>query len=139
MIVKIMKYFLFFVALAVAFGCGYLLQFLPKKYLVYELTKPLEIETERSNQERKKYFLPPGTVLYFEPTSGDAEFEGFRIYLNMFGPPLPLKETEKRGLITSLSSNPDGVNGPLLEPRKGTVAGEDKGTLPDSIRKRTIN
>lgn len=85
----------------VSFSAGYLYHKFPKKELVYELKKPLRLETK---DKTKDYYLPVGTLLYYYWQPGEGGFATYRVYVDLFGPTPELKLTDKRGLIAPLTA-----------------------------------
>ncbi len=83
-----------------AFILGYFYCALPKREFVYELKKPLHIE---SNDKTHEYYLPPGTVLFYEDTFPEG-FIMYRVYIDVHGYPFRLKKAERKGLKAPLTT-----------------------------------
>jgi hypothetical protein len=79
-----------------------------EKKLVHTLTRPLKIATAKP--EDKYYFLPPGTVLYYDAPLPE-KFDRYYVYINVEGKPLEVKPVEREGLIAPLNGTPDPKEG----------------------------
>lgn len=84
---------------------------------VHVLTRPLKIAT--TNPADNYYFLPAGTVLYYDQPLPE-KYDRYCVFINVEGKPLKLVPVEKEGLIAPLTGLPD--------PKEGT---EPPG--PDSV------
>ncbi len=98
---SIIKNIVIILLLVISFFVGYFYRGMPKKEYIYELKKPLKVAT---NNESGNYFLPPGTLLYLDWQPGEGGFDLYRVYINVFGPPLKVILTEKRGLIAPITA-----------------------------------
>ncbi len=87
--------------MGISFLAGYFLRNVPKREIVYELKEPLRIET---NNELDNYYLPVGTLLYLDWEPPEGSFDRYRVYINIFGAPLDVTRTEKKGLISPLTA-----------------------------------
>lgn len=99
---KILKLLILCFVILISFMAGYCWKYLFKEQLVYELKKPLIIE---SLESKDKCCLPAGTLLYHDWSPGEGGFNTFRVYVNIFGPSPQLHPVDKRGLIAPLMAN----------------------------------